>query len=120
MLTTPKPLDWWADALDVLRSCPAPVQDDVGFALHLAQVGEKAGSAKPLPNIGKGVFAITTDHDRETYRTFYVARFEEAVYAFYVVHKKATKGIDLPKHQRDLAAARYAEIVAWRRSEGFS
>lgn len=113
-----KPLDWWADALDVLKACPEDVQDDVGYALHLAQVGEKAGGAKPISNVGKGVYAVTTNHDRETYRTFYVARFEEAVYCFYVVHKKATKGIDLPKHQKDLAAARYREIVEWRRSEG--
>ena len=113
-----KRLDWWADALDVLRSCPEAVQNDVGYALHLAQSGEKAGSAKPLPSIGKGVFAITTDHDRETYRTFYVARFKESVYAFYVVHKKAATGIDLPTHQKTLAATRYKEIVAWRQSEG--
>ena len=114
-----KHLDWWADALDVLRSCPEAVQDDVGYALHLAQLGEKAGSAKPIPSIGKGVFAITADHDRETYRTFYVARFAEAVYAFYVVLKKASAGIDLPAHQKNLAAARCREIVTWRRSEGF-
>ncbi len=54
----------------------------------------------------------------ETYRTFYVARFAGAVYVFYIVHKKATKGIGLPKYQSDLAAARYKEIVEWRQSEG--
>ena len=90
----------------------------VGFALDEAQLGGKSGSAKPLPDVGKGVYAIKTNHNTETYRTFYVARFAEAVYAFYVVHKKAKKGIDLPKHQKDLAAARYKEILEWRKSEG--
>ena len=90
----------------------------VGFALDEAQLGGKSGSAKPAKDIGKGVYAITTNHDSETYRTFYVARFPEAVYAFYVVHKKATKGIDLPKYQKKLASARYKEIVEWRRSQG--
>lgn len=93
-----KPLEWWADALDTLRACPEAVKLRVGFALDEARRGGKSGSAKPVPSVGKGVYAITTDHDTGTYRTFYVARFAEAVYAFYVVHKKATKGIDLPKH----------------------
>ncbi|WP_420456101.1 type II toxin-antitoxin system RelE/ParE family toxin [Rubrivirga sp.] len=113
-----KPLEFWADALDVLRDCPDEVRRRVGFALDEAQLGQKAGSAKPINNVGRGVYAITTNHDSETYRTFYVARFAEAVYCFYVVHKKATKGIDLPKRQKDLAAARYREIVDWRESEG--
>ena len=118
MTSSRKPLEFWADALDVLRACPDEVKQRVGFALEEAELGGKAGSAKPMNSVGKGVYAITTNHDNETYRTFYVARFAEAVYCFYVVHKKATKGIDLPKHQKDLAAARYREIVEWRRSEG--
>lgn len=117
--SSPKPLDFWADARDVLRTFPEDVKDDVGYALHEVQSGGKPGSAKPLPDIGPGVHAITTNHDKETYRTFYVAQFPEAVYAFYVVHKKATKGKDLPKYQKALAKARYKEIVAWRKDQGF-
>ncbi len=118
LLTQRKPLEWWADALDVLRGCPEAVKKRVGFALDEAQLGGKSDSAKPVPSVGSGVYAIKTNHDTETYRTFYVARFPEAVYAFYVVHKKATKGIDLPQHQKRLAAKRYKEIVDWRISEG--
>lgn len=118
MPTPIKPLDFWADAREVLQSFPADVRQDIGFALDEVQRGGTPGSAKPRPDIGRGVYAITTDDSGETYRTFYVARFAEAVYAFHIVHKKATKGIDLPKHQSDLAAARYKEIVDWRRSEG--
>jgi phage-related protein len=117
-LSERKPLEWWADAREVLRDCPDEVKLRVGFALDEAQLGGKSGSAKPANDVGKGVYAITTNHDSETYRTFYVARFSEAVYAFYVVHKKSKKGIDLPKHQKDLAAARYKEIVEWRKTEG--
>ena len=113
-----KRVQWWADALDVLRELPDAVKQRIGFALDQAQLGSKAGSAKPIPSVGKGVFAITTDYATETYRTFYVARFPEAVYVFYVVHKKSTTGIALPKHQQELAAARYREIEAWRGEEG--
>ena len=113
-----KPLDFWADTREVLQGCPDPVRQRVGFALDEAQRGKTSGSAKPRNDVGKGVYAITTDHDSETYRTFYVARFAEAVYCFYVVHKKATTGKALPERQKKLAAARYREIVEWRASEG--
>ena len=66
-LTDRKPLEWWADALDVLRECPDEVKLRVGFALDEAQLGGKSGSAKPANDIGKGVYAITTNHDSETY-----------------------------------------------------
>lgn len=120
LLPTRKPTEFWADALDVLRGCPDVVKQRVGFALDEAERGGTPVSAKPMPSVGKGVFAITTNHDSETYRTFYAARFPEAVYAFYVVHKKASSGKALPKHQTDLAAARYKEIVAWRKAEGMT
>ena len=113
-----KDLEWWGDAYDVLTSLPDEARRDIGYALHLAQLGEKAGSAKPATYVGKGTYAITTDHDRETYRTFYVARFSEAVYCFYVVHKKASRGVDLPKRQKDQAARLYQEIVEWRSASG--
>ncbi|MDT0631663.1 type II toxin-antitoxin system RelE/ParE family toxin [Rubrivirga sp. S365] len=118
MASPRKKLEFWADARDVLRACPSEVKQDVGFALDEAERGGKSGSAKPMPSVGRGVYAIRTNHDGETYRTFYVARFREAVYCFYVVHKKATRGVDLPQHQKDHAAARYREIVEWRRAEG--
>lgn len=75
-----KPLAWWSDALDVLRTCPDAIKQRVGFALDEAQLGGKAGSAKPKPDIGKGVHALTTNYDGETYRTFYAAHFPEAVF----------------------------------------
>ncbi len=118
MAHTLKDLEWWGDAYSVLTSLPEEVQRDIGYALHLAQAGAKAGSAKPVTYVGKGAYAITTDHKRETYRTFYVARFAEAVYCFYVVHKKASSGIDLPKRQKDHAAQLYREIVEWRSASG--
>ena len=35
-----KPVEWMGSALDDLRARPEPVQDEVGYAIHLAQLGE--------------------------------------------------------------------------------
>ena len=43
-----KPVVWVGGSLRVLRTFPAAVQDEVGYALYLAQRGEKHVSAKPI------------------------------------------------------------------------
>ena len=53
---SPKPVIWLGDTLSVLRTCPQDVQDEVGYALYLAQIGEKYGDAKPL--LVKGTLCV--------------------------------------------------------------
>jgi len=55
----------------VLRTFAAPVQDEVGYALFLAQRGEKHESAKPLKGFGAGVLEIVSDHRGDTFRAVY-------------------------------------------------
>jgi hypothetical protein len=49
-----KPVVWVGDSLRVLKSFPSSVQDEVGYALFLAQRGEKHIAAKPLKGLGGG------------------------------------------------------------------
>ena len=46
-----KPVVWLGDSLRVLRSFPAGVQEEIGYALYLAQRGEKHVSAKEIDTI---------------------------------------------------------------------
>jgi hypothetical protein len=52
---SPKPVVWLGDTLPTLRTCPQDVQDEVGYALYLAQIGAKYEGAKPLKGLGAGV-----------------------------------------------------------------
>jgi len=52
---SPKPTVWLGDTLATLRACPWDVQDEMGYALYLAQIGEKYAGAKPLKGLGPGV-----------------------------------------------------------------
>jgi hypothetical protein len=38
---TPSPVVWLVDTLGTLQSCPQDVQDEIGYALYLAQIGEE-------------------------------------------------------------------------------
>lgn len=43
----PKPVIWMGDSLARLQAFPPTVQDEVGYAIYLARIGEKHPRAKP-------------------------------------------------------------------------
>ncbi len=47
-----KPLFWVGSSKNDLRQFPEEVQDEVGYALYQAQIGEKHKDAKPLRGFG--------------------------------------------------------------------
>jgi len=96
-----KPVRWIAGSQNDLRSFPEPVKNTVGYALWLAQLGEKHESAKALKGFGDaGVLEVIEDYDRATYRAVYTVRFADVVYVLHCFQKKSTHGIKTA--QRDL------------------
>ena len=57
-----KPLIWVGDSLEMLRSFPEAVKDELGVALYHAQLGGKHNRAKPLHDIGSGVLEVVSDY----------------------------------------------------------
>lgn len=47
--------------------------------------------------MGSGVVELIDDHDGDTYRAMYVARFESAVYVPHAFKKKSKRGIATPR-----------------------
>jgi phage-related protein len=91
-----KPVVWVGDSLRVLRTFPAPVQDEVGYALFLAQRGEKHESAKPLKGFGAGVLEIVSDHRGDAFRAVYTVRLGEHVFVLHAFQKKSKRGAATP------------------------
>jgi len=100
------PGDWLGDTLATLRTCPHGVQDEVGYALYLAQIGEQYAGAKPLKGLGPGVLEVVADHRGDTYRAVYTVRFAERVYVLHLFQKKSKKGIATPQSEIDLVRQR--------------
>jgi phage-related protein len=53
-----KNLTWLADSRSNVKSFPAGVQDDIGYALYAAQLGERSVKAKPLHGVGGQVMEM--------------------------------------------------------------
>ena len=100
-------LEWVGSTLRDLRTFPPEVQDLMGYALYLAEIGDKHRKAKPLRGFsGAGVLEITEDHDGDTYRAIYTVRFEGVVYVLHVFQKKSKRGITTPRPEIDLVRKR--------------
>lgn len=93
-----KPLKWIASSYKDLKQMPDPVQQTIGYSLHLAQVGDKGDNVKVLKGFGSaGVLEVVENDSGGTYRAVYTVRFASAVYVLHCFQKKSVKGIATPK-----------------------
>jgi phage-related protein len=110
-------LFWVGTTLDDVRAFPEEVRREVGHALHLAQLGEKSPSAKPLRGFkGAGVLEVVEMFDGNAYRAVYTVRFASGVYALHAFQKKSHRGVATDKHDIDLIAKRLREAEEIDRS----
>ena len=111
MPTPTKPLRWVASSKKDLMALPEAVQDTFGYALHLAQVGQKHPGAKPLKGFGgAGVVEVVEDFQGDAYRAVYTVRYAEAVYVMHCFQKKSTQGTATPKPDVELIKSRLKAI----------
>jgi len=75
----------------------------VGGALWEAQIGQKAGYARPLKGFGHAwVLEVVDDFDGDTFRAVYTVRFAMAIYVLHAFQKKSKRGIATPKNELEL------------------
>jgi phage-related protein len=113
-----KPLIWVATSLEDLKVFPDEVRRIMGYALYLAQAGQKHLDAKPLKGFGgAGVLEIVEDFEGNAYRAVYTVRLAGAVYVLHAFQKKSRRGIKTSRADIDKVKARFrlAEEIHARR-----
>ncbi len=102
-----KPVVWLGNSLDELRKFPDDVRDEMGYALYLAQMGDKHANSKSLKGFkGAGVLEIVDNFDGDTYRTVYTVKLVGVVYVLHAFQKKSKKGIATPPKDIELIKKR--------------
>ena len=102
-----KPLEWIGSSYKDLMALPAEVRQFFGYALSLAQAGDKHDAAKILKGFGgAGVLEIVEDASGGTYRAVYAVKFSFAVYVLHCFQKKSKRGIATPKEDLEVIRAR--------------
>ncbi|MEO5953627.1 MAG: type II toxin-antitoxin system RelE/ParE family toxin, partial [Chloroflexia bacterium] len=101
-----KKLSWLGDSLAKLKEFPSSIQDDIGYALFVAQAGETHRSAKPLHGLGSGVMEIASRDPSGTYRTVYTVSIGDSIYVVHAFQKKSKAGIATPRIEIELVRQR--------------
>jgi phage-related protein len=114
MPTIEKPLEWIGSSHKDLMALPVDVRRLFGFALSLAQAGDKHDAAKVLKGFGgAGVLEVVEDDVGGTYRAVYTVKFSEVVFVLHCFQKKSKRGIATPKEDMDLIHARLKTAEAY-------
>ena len=112
-----KPLFWLGTSRKKLSAFPEEVKDVMGYALHLAQAGEKSPAAKPLKGFGgAGVLEIVDDHDGDTCRAVYTVRFRDIVSVLHAFPTKSKCGIETPATEIETIRTRLKAAEAHHRA----
>jgi phage-related protein len=108
----PKPLEWVGSSKEDLTAFPSAVRKGLGFGLFLAQLGDKAPSAKPLKGFGgAGVVELLAAHDGNAYRAVYTVKFADAVFVLHAYQKKSKRGSKTPPADSRLIRQRLAAAL---------
>jgi phage-related protein len=102
-----KSVEWVGSSYKDFVSFPAAIQQEMGHALYLAQIGRIHSSAKPLKGFGgAGIVELVEDDQHGSYRAVYTVKFESAIYVLHAFQKKSKKGIKTPREEIELECRR--------------
>ena len=95
---------------------PRAAQREMGYALFLAQMGERHPKmAKTLKGFGGGtVIEVRESYEGNAYRAVYTVRYANAVYVLHAFQKKSKKGVATPKAETDLVEKRLKDLIGER------
>lgn len=116
MQPEPRPLIWWGTSKSDFMAFPPAVQREMGFALYLAQMGERHPiSAKTLKGFGSGdAVEVRESHDGNAFRAVYTVRFADIVYVLHAFQKKSRSGISTSKADIALVRQRLRALIQER------
>lgn len=100
---------WEGDSLEVLKSFPSPVQQNLGFELWQLQQGERPTDYRSLPSVGPGVFELRDQDERAWYRLVYLSRIRNVIYVLHCFEKKTR---EMPRRDFEIARQRFKGIKA--------
>ncbi len=105
-----KRLEWVGTSKKDLKEFPEEVQGAMGYALHLAQCGERHGHAKIFSGMGNAKILEIVENDKSgTYRTLYTLEMEGFVFVLHAFQKKSKSGRSTPKPELDKLKRRLKE-----------
>jgi phage-related protein len=111
-----RPLIWRGSSKADYMAFPRAVQREMGYALFLAQMGERHPTkTKTLKGFGGGtVVEVKESRDKNAYRAVYTVRYADAVYVLHAFQKKSKTGIKTSKVDMKIVETRLKDLIEER------
>jgi phage-related protein len=93
-----------------IRDVPARGSIDLSCGADHCRRGGKADIAKPLHNLGSGVFEIALPFRGDAFRVVYAVQLAEELWVVHAFQKKSTQGIKTPQREIDLIKDRLKRL----------
>jgi phage-related protein len=107
-----KPLEWVGSSESDLCKFTKPIRRAMGYALYLAQTGERHSHARVMSGMGKAkVLEIREWGASGTYRTMYTTEIAGYIFVLHAFQKKSKTGIETSKQDIDLIKQRLKEAI---------
>ena len=105
-----RPVSWIKGALKGFETFPEGAKTICLVALTIAAEGGKADIAKPMRELGSGVFEIALPFRGHAFRVVYAVQLGDDIWVIHAFQKKSTKGIKTPKREIDLIKDRLKRL----------
>jgi phage-related protein len=91
---------WEGDSLDVVRSFPKAIREDLGMDIRRMQQGKKPHDSRPMKSIGRGVYELRQRDSQGCYRLIYLTKVRNTIFMLHAFTKQSAK-----TSRNDLATA---------------
>ena len=113
----PRPIAWIKAAKKDFLNFPKDPQREIGYALGLAAIGDKAENAKLMKGLGSGIIEIALPFEGDAYRTIYALTLGKRIWVLHAFQKKSKRGIKTPKPEIDKIQGRIKQVKELVRNE---
>ena len=95
---------------------PDGIKREFGYAIYLAQSGDRHQNAKPMRGFGSAsVMEVVESVQGDTYRAVYSLKTADAVYVLHCFQKKSIRGVATPMPDINLIRSRLKAVEAqWK------
>ena len=102
---SPRPVAWIGSSKRDFCAFPDEVQAEIGYALYLAQTGERHHKTKMLTGLQPSVIEILESYRGDTYRTIYTVKFSSVIFVLHAFQKNQ----NLESKRPSLKSTRYVK-----------
>jgi len=100
---------WEGDCLEVVRSFPKPIREDLGADIRRLQFGVRPLRSRPMPSIAQRVFELRQMDENGWYRVIYLGKVGNRLHMLHAFIKKSAK---TSRNDLQVASARLKAVNA--------